>query len=720
MNLKKLAVLALAGAMALGSAAAQTNPGQSPLSIAKGGTGAITAAAARTSLGINAALITSLCNPFSSSAAGCVGASGGGTANFLRADGTWAAPPLANPTGSVGLSVVNGAAATYLRSDAAPALSSSVQSALTQTSSQVLIGTGSFGFSSVTNAVLASRVNAAIPITACGADPTGVADSQSAINTCLSTYQNVSIPYGTYTVGCTGGNGIAITSGQSLIGLDASTSIIKYNCTSGIAINMSGGVGIVLSQFSIDRASGTPVSGAGIGSSTSTMILQDCVFSDLIVSNQWNGYAWPPANFSSIRNAVARSNYNDGHDFVSTATSGVMQYQINNIASELNNRYGYYIDGTAAASTTFLSWNHVETFANGVGGIRAVGSSGHTVNDLNIAGLTASYDNNDCVFINSFGINNSITGSFFEGCGVTGLSRGRGSLIAATNSGSGVSVQNNINIVVTGNTFDVIANHGVITDGTNTNVNISDNMISRVGQATANTYDGIRTVGTTERLVITGNNVYGTTNKYGINSATVSGLISSNNLQAATAGCNFTGSANGVNNIGTSCIDVVSNQLYINGGAFNVTGSVAPQYNLVPTSGATAQVYNDGTNYNIGTNGVGQWLAINLSTGMTAAKRGFSTPAPVTKTANYTVTDSDSSLIFNCAGSCTLTLPAASSYSGRWIYVKTLAAQTVVSASSNVAPLTSATAGTAILSASSGKWANLQSDGTNWIVMAGN
>jgi hypothetical protein len=50
-NLKKIAVLALAGAMMLGHAAAQTNPGQSPLSIAKGGTGASTASAARTNLG---------------------------------------------------------------------------------------------------------------------------------------------------------------------------------------------------------------------------------------------------------------------------------------------------------------------------------------------------------------------------------------------------------------------------------------------------------------------------------------------------------------------------------------------------------------------------------------------------------------------------------------------------------------------------------------------
>ncbi len=51
MILKRLAVLALADALSLGSALAQS-PGTSPLSITKGGTGASTASAARTSLGL--------------------------------------------------------------------------------------------------------------------------------------------------------------------------------------------------------------------------------------------------------------------------------------------------------------------------------------------------------------------------------------------------------------------------------------------------------------------------------------------------------------------------------------------------------------------------------------------------------------------------------------------------------------------------------------------
>ncbi len=103
--------------------------------------------------------------------------------------------------------------------------------------------------------------------------------------------------------------------------------------------------------------------------------------------------------------------------------------------------------------------------------------------------------------------------------------------------------------------------------------------------------------------------------------------------------------------------------------------------------------------------------------------QAISTSAPTTKTANYTVdsgASKDSSIIFNGAGSLTITLPAAASFSGRILRVKTIAAQTVVSASSNVVPLAGGAAGTAILAATAGKWADLQSDGSNWIIMAAN
>jgi|LauGreDrversion2_2_1035103.scaffolds.fasta_scaffold12568_2 hypothetical protein len=94
-----------------------------------------------------------------------------------------------------------------------------------------------------------------------------------------------------------------------------------------------------------------------------------------------------------------------------------------------------------------------------------------------------------------------------------------------------------------------------------------------------------------------------------------------------------------------------------------------------------------------------------------------SSGAPITKTANFTVADSENWLINNKTGStCTVTLPTASSWTGRVLRFQNYQAQTVVSASSNVVPVAGGAAATSILLASTGDSATLVSDGTNWLV----
>jgi hypothetical protein len=91
--------------------------------------------------------------------------------------------------------------------------------------------------------------------------------------------------------------------------------------------------------------------------------------------------------------------------------------------------------------------------------------------------------------------------------------------------------------------------------------------------------------------------------------------------------------------------------------------------------------------------------------------------APVTKTASFTLADVENFVVCNGAGSITVTFPTASANSGRIVWIKTIAAQTVVSASSNVLPIGSATPGTAILAGTAGANAMLVCDGTNWVTM---
>lgn len=83
----------------------------------------------------------------------------------------------------------------------------------------------------------------------------------------------------------------------------------------------------------------------------------------------------------------------------------------------------------------------------------------------------------------------------------------------------------------------------------------------------------------------------------------------------------------------------------------------------------------------------------------------------------YTVQATDYDIIFSVA--CTVTLPTVASSKGRELFMKTIAATAVISNASNVKPLTSNTAGTAILAATAGKWVRMICDGASWIVMAG-
>lgn len=111
----------------------------------------------------------------------------------------------------------------------------------------------------------------------------------------------------------------------------------------------------------------------------------------------------------------------------------------------------------------------------------------------------------------------------------------------------------------------------------------------------------------------------------------------------------------------------------------------------------------------------------NLTLPGTVAAAAVLTGAPNTQTGStYAMAAADASIIANAAGTMTITLLSPASCPGRILDIKTIASNAVVSASSNVVPLAGGAAGTAILGATAGKWARLQSDGTNWIIMAGN
>lgn len=139
--------------------------------------------------------------------------------------------------------------------------------------------------------------------------------------------------------------------------------------------------------------------------------------------------------------------------------------------------------------------------------------------------------------------------------------------------------------------------------------------------------------------------------------------------------------------------------------------------NTTPTNGEL--LIGNGTGYTVANLTAGTGVSIsNSAGGISISATGTGGTAPVTYTANFSVAVTDIWIINNKSGSsCTATLPAASSYSGRALRFQNYQAQTLVSASSNVVQIGGGAATTSILLASAGDQCTLVSDGTDWIMM---
>lgn len=96
---------------------------------------------------------------------------------------------------------------------------------------------------------------------------------------------------------------------------------------------------------------------------------------------------------------------------------------------------------------------------------------------------------------------------------------------------------------------------------------------------------------------------------------------------------------------------------------------------------------------------------------------GASSPVSVSASA-YTLGVNDSAISFYTSAACVLTLPAG--FPGRILRLKNTNSFSITSASNNVGPIVGGAPSSPILAATAGKWCELQSDGTDWIIMASN
>ena len=219
---------------------------------------------------------------------------------------------------------------------------------------------------------------------------------------------------------------------------------------------------------------------------------------------------------------------------------------------------------------------------------------------------------------------------------------------------------------------------------------------------------GVLSVPTNGQLLI------GNGTNYTLNTLTASSGITVTNaagtITVANSGVlSFSGGTTGLTpaTATTGAVTLAGTLAIANGGT---NGSTAPTAGAVP--------YGTGTAYGFTAVGTSGQVLTSAGAGVPTWATPDTLSAPVVKTADFTVADGEAWLINNKSGStCTVTLPAAASWVGRQLIFKTIQVQAIVSASSNVVPIGSTVAGTAIILGVIGNWATLVSDGTNWIIM---
>ena len=287
------------------------------------------------------------------------------------------------------------------------------------------------------------------------------------------------------------------------------------------------------------------------------------------------------------------------------------------------------------------------------------------------------------------------------------IGNGTGYSLNTLGTGVGISVTNGLGTITVANTgvLTNIAGTGISVSGATGNVTISNTgVLSWSGGTT----------GLTPATATTG-------------AVTLAGTLviangGTNGTATPTAGtvAYGTGTAYGFTAAGTA------------GQVLTSAGASVPTW-TTPTTGTVTSVSVVSANGFAGTVATATTTpAITLTTTITGLLKGNGTAISaavantdyvplstvITKTADYTITGTDTWIINNKTGSAlTLTFPAASSWTGRYITVKNMQAQAVNSASSNIVPIDSTSAGTAILLGVVGNWATMVSDGTNWIIM---
>jgi hypothetical protein len=275
-----------------------------------------------------------------------------------------------------------------------------------------------------------------------GARGNNSADDQAAINNAFAAGTDIKFPAGTYRASQPlniVNHGTHVTG----VGRD-STRIVATNSSAPAIVIATNVTSVTIEQLTVDRS----VTAAGGGDGISAPFYAQFVrLSNLIVQNQWKGLHLGPTGYSYAENVIAIFNLDDGFYWSNTASNGAVQWSLNNCLSTQNVGHGFYILATPGPGAVALGeMVNCSTYANGITGFAAVGQSNCPINGLRITGGFFGGDGNSEVYLDTWGGDHKIIGTYTELAGTSPT--GPTMSIPASHAGNGFEITvNNTDIL---------------------------------------------------------------------------------------------------------------------------------------------------------------------------------------------------------------------------------------------------------------------------------
>lgn len=272
-----------------------------------------------------------------------------------------------------------------------------------------------------------------------GADPTGSADSLTALQNLLAAHDVIYLSKAaTYKISGT----LALSrQGQSIIGPGAKQVIITSTSQSLPMITLASGVANYrLEGFTLTRSVTATSGGHGISFLGST---DNSYLGHLWVEKQWDGVKLGTCDYGWFEHSVVSACQNDGITETNSVSYGPSQWQFLEILTKINGRDGINVTSTAGPAGLILGdWTNIRTFANARYGISFTGNATTGIYDIRISGAFLGSDNSGCMYINTYGTNHRIGNAFIERAGMDATGPTLGTAASLTANGVNCTANN--------------------------------------------------------------------------------------------------------------------------------------------------------------------------------------------------------------------------------------------------------------------------------------